>query len=157
MKDYTARAAGASRPTLLAMLDKNRQVVETAISRRDGQVVKTMGDAFLITFESATNAVLAGIAIQQAAARHNTTAVEADQLELRVAICTGEVTYTNDDIFGTPVNIAARLQTMASPGEVLFTESTFHAMNVPEVGHEDVGDKSLKGIPGMVRVFRAKV
>jgi class 3 adenylate cyclase len=71
-----------------------------------------------------------------------------------MALCTGEVTLADGDVFGTPVNIASRLQALADIGEVYFTESTWHAMNTPEIPHVEVGMRELKGISAPVKVYR---
>jgi class 3 adenylate cyclase len=158
LKDYTARAATTSRQGLMALLATNRRVVETAVAGHGGTIVKTIGDAYLVTFESATNAVLAGLDIQRAAAAANDGAPDADRLELRVGVCTGEVTLADDrDVYGTAVNVASRVQSLADVGEVLFTESTWHAINRPEIAYDDLGPRELKGIATPVRVYRAKV
>jgi class 3 adenylate cyclase len=155
MKDFTARAAAASRESLLTMLRANKQVVESAVNSRGGTVVKTIGDACLVTFDSATDAVLSGLEIQRAADRHNSAATAGDRLELRIGVSTGEATLTDGDVFGTAVNIAARVQNLAEVGEVYFTESTWHAMNAAEVPNTDLGPRELKGIATPVRVYRA--
>ena len=65
------------------------------------------------------------------------------------------MTLDEGDVFGTPVNVAARVQALAEPGDVYFTESTLHAINAAEVRHEELGSKELKGVPAPVRVYRA--
>jgi len=155
MKDFTARTAAASRESLLGMLRVNKQVVESAVRARRGKVVKTIGDACLVTFDSATDAVLAGVEIQAAADRHNLAAGNGERLELRIGVSTGEVTSSDADLFGTAVNVAARVQNLAEAGEVYFTESTWHAMNAAEVPCTELGVRELKGIASPVRVFRA--
>lgn len=155
LKDYTARTASASRRNLLALLRLNKSLVEEAVGRHGGTVVKTIGDAYLVTFESATDAVLAGLAIQGAAAAHNAAAPPAERIEYRIACATGEVTPADNDVFGTPVNVAARVQALATPGDVCFAESTFHSVNAAEVPSEDLGPHELKGISAPVRIYRA--
>lgn len=155
LKDYTAHAASTSRDGLLALLKTNRELVERAIRRHGGTIIKTIGDAYLATFESATDGVLAGVDIQKAAAKHNQDAPSGQRMELRIALCTGEVTLLDGDVFGTPVNMASRVQALAQPGEVCFTESTRHAINAPEIPHEAAGKHELKGLPGEVQIYRA--
>jgi len=156
LKDYTSKTAASPRKDLLSMLKANQEIVERAVRNNRGKIMKTIGDAYLATFESATDAVLAGLQIQQGAVEHNRNAEPAHHLEYRVAVCTGEVLFTGGDVFGTPVNMAARVQAMAEPGEVYFTESTLHAINSPDVPHQEMGAHDLKGIPNPVRLYRAK-
>jgi class 3 adenylate cyclase len=119
-----------------------------------GKVVKSIGDAFLVTFESPTNAVLAGVAIQDRLWAHNRSVPADEQLHVRVAINVGEVRVEAGDVFGEPVNIAARVEGVAEAGEVSFTEAVHLSMNKAEVPAEEVGDFELKGIPGKIKVYR---
>src|SRR5438067_2416410 len=66
----------------------------------------------------------------------------------------GEVRLSRGDVFGEPVNIAARIEASCGPGEVLFGESVWLSMNRAEVMAEDAGERMLKGIPEPIRVFR---
>jgi class 3 adenylate cyclase len=156
LKDHAAKAITFPREALVALLAANRQVVEASVHHNNGTVIKTIGDAYLVTFESATDAVRAGMQIQKGASAYNAGRLEPDQrLEYRVAVCTGEVLFTGGDVFGTPVSVAARVQSVVEPGEVYFTESTLHAINAPDVPHEEVGPRELAGIPAPVRLFKA--
>jgi adenylate cyclase len=119
-----------------------------------GRILKSIGDAFLVTFESPTQAVLSGMAIQDRLWGYNRGAPEAERLDVRVAINVGEVRLESQDVFGEPVNIAARVESIAEPGEVFFTEAVYLAMNKAEVPAREVGAFELKGIPGKIRVFR---
>jgi len=76
------------------------------------------------------------------------------RLQARVGIHLGEVRIDRGDVFGEPVNIAARIEALAGPGEVLFGESVWLSMNRAEVRAEDAGERELKGVPEPIRVFR---
>ncbi|MCY1077582.1 adenylate/guanylate cyclase domain-containing protein [Archangium lansingense] len=119
-----------------------------------GRIIKSIGDAFLVTFESPTQAVLSGMAIQDRLWQYNRSAQEAERLDVRVAINVGEVRVESNDVFGEPVNIASRVESIAEAGEVYFTEAVYLAMNKAEVPSHEVGAFELKGIPGKIRVFR---
>ncbi|MBI3183552.1 MAG: adenylate/guanylate cyclase domain-containing protein, partial [Myxococcales bacterium] len=119
-----------------------------------GKVIKSIGGSFLVTFESPTRAVLAGTAIQDRLWRHNQAAPEDARLEVRIAINAGEVRLDGSDVFGEPVNIASRVEGVADPGGVYFTEAAHLAMNRAEVQVEEVGAFELRGVPGKVRIFR---
>jgi class 3 adenylate cyclase len=119
-----------------------------------GKVVKSIGDAFMVTFESPTQAVLCGAAIQDRLWGHNRAAAEAERLEVRVAVNVGEVRLEGGDVFGEPVNIAARIEGITDAGEVFFTEAVYLSMNKAEVPAKEVGEFELKGIPEKVRVYQ---
>ncbi|WP_051256377.1 adenylate/guanylate cyclase domain-containing protein [Cystobacter fuscus] len=119
-----------------------------------GRILKSIGDAFMVTFESPTQAVLSGMAIQDRLWQYNQAASEAERLDVRVAINVGEVRLEEQDVFGEPVNIAARVESITEAGEVFFTEAVYLAMNKAEVPSREVGLFELKGIPSKIRVFR---
>jgi len=154
VEDFTGLAAKETRDGLLVVIRKARDMVKPVIARHHGKLVKTMGDGFLATFESPTDAVLCGRGVQAEAASR--AATEGDKaLRLRIGVTTGEVALEDDDVFGDPVNLAARLQQLAPPGEVFFSEATFHAMTRSEVPHEPAGQFEIKGVERPVLVYRA--
>jgi class 3 adenylate cyclase len=159
VEGYTAYAASASREDLMALLRRTRDLVRPAVERRGGRLVKTVGDGFLVTFDSPTNAVLAGrevlaaVAADPGAAGRSTG--DPGRLGLRVGVATGEVTLEDGDVFGNAVNLASRVQQLATGGQAYFDESTYHAMNRSEVPHAEVGVFDLKGVPAAVRVYKA--
>jgi class 3 adenylate cyclase len=151
VKDYTTQSANQPRGGVLDIVRRHRDRVFPIVKKHHGRIVKQMGDAILATFESATDAVLAGLEIQQTA----DGAAQPDALQLRIAISTGEVTIEADDVFGTAVNVASRVQQLAGPGEVYFTETTRVMLNDHEVRQIEVGSFELKGVSQPVKVFRA--
>jgi class 3 adenylate cyclase len=151
VKDYTTQSANRRRGGVLDIVRRHRDRVFPIVKKHHGRVVKQMGDAILATFDSATDAVLAGLEIQQTSA----AGAQPDALQLRIAISTGEVTVEADDVFGTAVNVASRVQQLAGPGEVYFTEPTRVMLNDHEVRQIEVGSFELKGVSQPVKVFRA--
>ncbi|MFI5345076.1 MAG: adenylate/guanylate cyclase domain-containing protein [Elusimicrobiota bacterium] len=156
IKGFTDKTSHKSRAEIQILLDRHKEIVLPIILTRGGRLVKTMGDAFLATFESPTNAVLAGVEAQAALAAYNIGRPEDDRIEIRVAINQGEVNVVDNDIFGEPVNITARIEAVADAGDVFFTEAIYLAMNKKEVPSSEVGLLQLKGIPEKVRVYRVR-
>ncbi len=156
IKDFTAYTAGGSRHQVIDLVRRHREVAQPIIRQRGGHIIKSMGDGLLATFDSATEAVLAGLEIQAAAGKPDRPTFDnAGPLELRIAICTGEVVVVPDDIFGEPVNLASRLQQLAEVGEVLLGEATYVTVNRREACCEFAGEYELKGIAGKIRAYRA--
>lgn len=155
MHDYAEKTSRMSRQDIDRMISRHREILTPVVVQHGGKVVKEMGDAFLVTFDSPTNSVLAGLAIQQAIAKHNGGEYDSKhRLALRVAICTGEVMFKNQDVLGEAVNVASRLQQIANVDEVYFTESTYLLMNKAEVPTVDIGYRQFKGIPQQIKVYR---
>ena len=156
IKGFTDKTSHRSRAEIQALLDEHNRLVLPVLQKRGGRLIKTMGDAFLMTFESPTNAVLAGIEVQQVLRVFNVGKTPDDRIEVRVSINQGEVNLSDNDVFGEPVNITARIQAFADGGEVFFTEAIYLSMNKTEVPSSEVGLLQLKGIPEKVKVYRVR-
>lgn len=156
IKGFTDKTSSKSRAEISTMLDEHRAVVLPLLEARGGHLVKTIGDAFLMTFESPTNAVLAGVSVQEALAKLNEGRSAADRLEIRIAINSGEVNLMENDVFGEAVNITARIEGIAEAGQVYFTEAVYLAMNKSEVPSSEIGLMQLKGIPEKIRVYKVR-
>jgi class 3 adenylate cyclase len=153
IKGFTERTSRQTLEENQRLLQVHNALLAPLFKAFGGRIIKSIGDAFLVTFESPTQAVLSGIAIQDRLWHHNRNVLEAEQLHVRVAVNVGEVRLESNDVFGEPVNIAARVEGIAEAGEVYFTEAVYLAMNKAEVPSKEVGAFELKGIPGKIRVF----
>ncbi|MBW2699858.1 MAG: adenylate/guanylate cyclase domain-containing protein [Deltaproteobacteria bacterium] len=151
---FTARTGQQSRAESQAWLARYEQLLLPLIKAFEGLRIKSIGDAFLCTFASPTNALLFGMAAQDRLYDYNQGVPEAERIEIRVAVNAGEVRIERKDVFGEPVNIAARVEGLAPVGEIWFTESVYLAMTRSEVPAEEVGLKELKGIAEPVRIYR---
>lgn len=157
IKDYTARTAAAGRTGAIELVQRHRDLAGPVIRQRRGTIVKTMGDGLLVTFESATDGVLAGLEVQAAVAAHNASAGAGEGLQLRIAVASGEVIVEAGDVYGETVNLASRLQSVAETGQVVLSGTTAALVNGREVGVEMVREARLAGFEAPVRVFLARV
>lgn len=156
IKGFTDKTSHQSRLEIQSLLDEHKSIVLPLLESKGGKLVKTIGDAFLMVYESPTDAVLAGVAVQEALTLRNSGRPAAERIEVRIAINSGEVNLSDNDIFGEPVNITARIEGVAEAGEVFFTEAVYLAMNKTEVPSSEVGLLQLKGIPEKIRVYKVK-
>ncbi len=154
IKGFTDRTSKSSRDQLKKMLDLHDELICPFFNEFGGEIVKTIGDAFMVTFHSPTDAVLCGIKIQNELDKHNEDLPNDEKLEIRVAINTGEVTIKDNDVFGEAVNIAARLEGIADAGDIYFTESVYLSMNKAEIPTASVGYRHFKGIPEEIKVYK---
>ncbi len=154
IKGFTQRTSASSREAMKALLEQHERLLLPVFAYFDGVVVKTIGDAFLVYFESPTDAVLCGVTIQEVLRQHNAQQAEADRLEVRVAINVGEVELEQADVLGEAVNIAARLEGVTEAGEVWFTDAVYQTMNRTEAPSAEVGERVFKGIPHPIRVYK---
>ena len=155
IKGFTSKTAGFSRAQTQEMLAKHKELVLPVIEKFGGRLVKTIGDAFLVAFNSPTDAVICGVEVQSVLRAHNEDKAHSEKIEIRIAINSGEVVVHDDgDIYGDAVNITSRLESIAEAGEVFFTESVYLSMNKKEVPSSEIGYRQFKGIPEKIKVFR---
>src|SRR3989338_2605901 len=140
IKGFTSKTAGFSRAQTQEMLAKHKELVLPVIEKFGGRLVKTIGDAFLVAFNSPTDAVICGVEVQSVLRAHNEDKAHSEKIEIRIAINSGEVVVHDDgDIYGDAVNITSRLESIAEAGEVFFTESVYLSMNKKEVPSSEIG------------------
>jgi class 3 adenylate cyclase len=156
LQGYTERQARSSRAAIAEDLERYGALLRPIFAAFGGEVVKSMGDAFLVCFDSPTNAVLAAVQVQKQLEVHNQALPEGvTPLLVRIGIATGEVSRDDGgDVFGDPVNLASRLQSSADSSAIWLAETTFLSMNKNEVQALEVGARVFKGVPGEVKVYR---
>src|ERR1700733_8037959 len=96
-----------------------------AITRHAGRVIKNTGDGFLAEFPSAVEAVRAAMQFQDSVYRRTADDAQDERILFRVGINIGDVIVGADDLFGDGVNIAARLEGIATPGGILLSFSAY--------------------------------
>jgi class 3 adenylate cyclase len=154
IKGFTQRTSASSREEMKALLAQHERLLVPVFTHFDGTIVKTIGDAFLVYFDSPTDAVLCGVTIQEVLRQYNDKQGEDERIEVRVAINVGEVELTDSDVMGEAVNIAARLEGVTEAGEVWFTDAVYQTMNRSEAPSAEVGERVFKGIPHPIRVYK---
>ena len=140
--------------TLVAIRKLRSEVIEPRIAEHQGRLFKSMGDGFLAEFPSVVNAVACAAAIQQEMKTRNVGLPEGQEIELRVGVHLGDVIAENGDLYGDGVNVAARIEAMASPGGVAISEMVHDNIgNRLDLVFEDSGDQKLKNIAKPIRVY----
>ena len=154
---FSSMVSSLSRTESELMLQKHDKLLEKVIKRFGGNIIKSVGDSFLVVFRSPTDATLCSMAIHDTLwATNKEEESNSHKLIVRIALNTGEVRLTNGDIFGEAVNIAARLESKTPAGAIYLTESVYLSMNKNEVLLEEVGKEKFKGIPQPVTIYQAK-
>ena len=151
-----SRMMNADETGTLAAVNKIRtEIFSPRIARHNGRVVKLMGDGALVEFGSVVDAVSCAVEIQNAMAARQEDPHGKPLLQLRIGVNLGDIIIEGRDIFGDGVNLAARLQEIASPGGVSVSASTHeHVSKRIDETFADDGEHQLKNIPTPVRVFR---
>ena len=121
----------------------------------NGRFVKNLGDGVLLEFQQAPSAVAAAFAIQQACRRNNVYQPADSHIMLRIGIEIGDVLIVQHDVFGHGVNLAARLSTLAGPGETVVSVRVREQLTpMLDADIEDLGECYLKHIRNPVRAYR---
>ena len=138
------------------MLRRIERIVTPVVKAFNGRVVKSIGDAYMIIFRSPTTAVRCATAVQDRLYQMRAHGSGAEETRLRIAMNLGEVRVHRGDVFGEPVNIAARLEGVTPADEIYVSESIYLSMNQTGIPLEKVGEYELKGIPEPVTVYRVR-
>ena len=156
MQGYTRRSATQTIDEMKLFHDQMFKFVSDNMLKWNGIMVKTMGDGFMVRFDSPTNAIQAGIEMQRRLDARNAQMMNPESLvRFRIGINTGEVGIDeNGDLFGDPVNIAARIQTFADTNDVFISEATYLAMNRNEFGAIDLGNQDLKNATREIKIYK---
>ncbi len=133
------------------VLREHERIVREALKSHGGSEVKTMGDGFMASFSSATRALECAIAMQKAFAEHNETAEE--PIKVRVGLNAGEPIAEDEDLFGTAVNLAARIAAKAEGGEILTSDTVRGLVAGKRFLFANRGDTALRGFEDPVRLY----
>jgi len=141
----TERAAQLGDKQWTELLDAHDRAVRRELERFRGREVKTIGDAFLATFDGPGRAIHCASAICEA--------VKTLGIDVRAGLHTGEVELRGDDIAGMAVHIGARVSSLAAAGEVLVSSAVPPLVAGSQIEFVDRGDHALKGVPGTWQLF----
>ncbi len=133
------------------LLREHERIVREALKAHGGSEVKTMGDGFMASFSSATKALQCAIAMQRAFAAHNESAEE--PIRVRIGLNAGEPIAEDEDLFGTAVNLAARICAHAEAGQILAPVVVRELAAGKQFLLADLGETELRGFEDPVRLY----
>ena len=132
-------------------------LIEPKISEHGGRLIRTSGDGLLVEFGSALDAVRCGIEIQRELSARNAVVNKERRFQMRIGVNAGDVIVDDRDIYGNSVNIAARLETLAEPGELFVTNSVRdQLLGHPDLVFKDRGRHRLRNIDHPTQIFRVE-
>src|SRR5690349_14006547 len=114
-----------SEASAFQLLEEHRKVLRPLFVKHDGLEIKTIGDAFLVEFASALEAVRCAFEIQQSLSELNSDRSPEKKLLLRIGVHLGDVIHGQNDVYGDAVNIASRIEPLSEPGGVCITEQVY--------------------------------
>ena len=119
---------------------------------RGGRLVDSPGDNLLFEFESATSAIEASLRFQACVLKTNEGYAPADRMQFRIGVHSGDVVVDGDRIYGSGINIAARLERLAHPGGICMSEHVREQLDIaPTI--EDIGTQYVKNISHPINAF----
>jgi len=146
---YTRRMEQDTDGTVAAWKIARSQVIDPTIAGHAGRIVKHTGDGFLAEFSTVLDATNCAITLQEK--------LSDGLLDFRMGIHLGDIVDDGQDIHGEGVNIAARIEGLAEPGEICVSGTVFEAVhNRLEVAFQDMGEQAVKHVSAPVRVYRIK-
>jgi len=141
------------------LLREHERITRDALAAHGGSEVKTMGDGFMTSFGSATKAIECAVAMQRAFAAHNESADE--PIKVRIGLNAGEPISEDDpdgreDLFGTAVNMAARICAHAGGGQILAPIVVRELVAGKGFLLSDIGETELRGFEDPVRLYEVR-
>ena len=154
-----SRLMEADERATVATLDACRAVFKERVAGHGGRVVDTAGDSVLAAFPSAIGAVEAAVAIQEALRGRNEALPEQERMRFRIGVNLGDVIEKKDgSIYGSGVNVAARLEGLAEPGSVMISEDVHRqVMGKLARDFEHAGSHAVKNVAEPVTAYRLTI
>ena len=147
---YSKMMAQDETGTLLLLREFAKNIIGPTLKKHQGNMIKSLGDGWLIEFGSASNAVNCALEWQSISKRQG-------KMSLRVGIHLGDVEHEEGpppDVYGDTVNIAARLESIAEAGDVAISTSTYLCLDQNQAApFNNCGKQTLKNIATPVEVW----
>src|SRR6201995_3946603 len=139
----------------LELLEEHRAILRKIFPQFNGTEIKTIGDAFLIEFNSALEAAQCAIEIQRALAHRNHDVGAERRIKLKIGIHIGDVVHRGGDVYGDGVNIASRIEPLAGAGGICVSMDVERQIrNALEARFEKLAPTDLKNISVPMDLFR---
>ena len=154
MVGYTALSQ-RNEALALELLEEHRRILRSIFPRFNGTEIKTIGDAFLVEFQSALEAAQCALEIQRTLAKRNPDVSAERCIELRIGIHVGDVVHREGDVYGDGVNVASRIQPVAGIGGICISvdveRQIHHAL---DARFEKLAPVELKNVEVPMDLFR---
>jgi len=153
IKSFSKKMA-ESEDLAMQLLRVHDDTLKAAIDKYEGKIIKAIGDAFMVDFSSAVNALKCAIESQEEFYKYNKGKKELEKIEVRIGIHLGDVITDGNDIFGDGVNIAARIEAVTEPNRICISQDVYSQIkNKMQVKTYHMGSIELKNIPEPMEVY----
>ena len=154
MVGYSARAQ-ADEAGALALVERHHRLLRPIFSKFHGREVKTIGDAFVVEFESALEATRCALDVQRMLHYYNRRTPDPWKIRIRIGIHVGDVVETGGDVMGDSVNIAARIVTLARPEGICVSQQVYDQVaNKAETAFAKLLPVALKNLRAAGSIYR---
>jgi len=142
----------------LELLEKHRTVLRSVLPKYHGREVKTMGDGFLVEFESALEAVRCAVEIQKTLHETDYGSLPESGINLRIGIHLGDVIHKGNDVYGDAVNITSRIEPLAPPGGICISGQVYdHIRNKFDFPLVSTGKQEMKNVDLPIEVYNVSL
>lgn len=146
--DYSLMMAQDENAAISLVHELRDKSLEPIAERHGGEILKRMGDEWIIAYPSAVSSVAAALEIQSGLAGH-------PKIRLRIGLHMGDIVSDEADVYGAGLNVACRLQTEAPPGGVMMSSDVYHQLSEKHAQEFlDAGTFKLKNIPRPIQCFQ---
>src|SRR6478735_1710106 len=137
------------------VMRQRRELIEPTLAEHDGKLINYAGDGFLAMFDSPVEAVRCAIVIHQSMVARNASLPRDQWILYRIGVHLGDVIVEPEDIYGDGVNIAARLEGIANPGDLFISGGVYEQIkNKLVCAYQSLGDRQVKNITDPITVYR---
>ncbi len=150
-----SRLMEADEEATLSTLRSYREIIDNMVDSHRGRIFGSAGDSVIVEFASPVEAVRCALGIQTELEARNADLTEDRRMRFRIGVNLGDVMAEADNLFGDGVNLAARLEKLAEPGNVFISGKVYDEV-AGKVGGDftDYGEHEVKNIARPVRVWR---
>ena len=153
MVGYTALME-ESEAVALGLVEELRRIGAERIRGHAGEVVKTHGDGIFAAFGSTVEAVRAAVAVQRDLAARNDRYRDREPLLVRIGIHVGDLLQEGEDLYGSGVNVASRIEPLAPPGGICVSGEVYRQVRNQEgLSFRDLGESRLHNVPDPVKIY----
>lgn len=145
IENFTEQTQNKGESWMIDVLHAHNDIIRQSITEQSGHEIKHTGDGILATFNNVHKALQASIAIQRGIDIFCKT-MPKRAFKMRIGITAGDIISIDNDIFGSPVNLCARIMNNAEGGEIITTDQVYGITHESDFNYEDKGEVALKGL-----------
>src|SRR2546428_6185812 len=157
MVGYTSLSQSNER-LALELLEEHKRILRPLFPLHGGTEIKTVGDAFLVQFRSARDAVLCAVDVQKNLRERNSRVDASRRVEVKIGMHVGDVEESSGDVYGDAVNVASRIEPLSEAGGVCISQQVFDSVrNKTDLKMTGLGEKQLKNVELPLAVYKVNM